>query len=103
MSIILENQCVKADVCLDGGLLNIEFADDPSFIRGEAVLVDLVSQTIGIIFQNAYHHIGDLPENLTGQNIEALVRARLCGHGEGGKPLSLHAPVKIIATHATRQ
>lgn len=98
MPIISENQQVKAGIELSSGLLHVDFVDDPSFIRSETVLVDLMHRSIGIIFQNAYHHIGDLPKNVIGKDIEKLTRARLKGHGAGGRELQLHAPVKFVST-----
>lgn len=96
MSIITENQQVKAGIALEEGCLHIQFEDDPSYIRSETVLVDLMQRSIGIIFQNAYHHIGDLPKNMIGKDIEALAKARLLGKGEGGRPIELHAPIKFL-------
>ncbi len=97
MSIILENQNVKAGVCLDGAGLSIDFADDPSYIRSESVLVDLMQRSIGLIFESAYHHIGDLPKNVVGPDIEKMTRAKLRGQGQGGRSIELHAPVRITA------
>lgn len=97
MSIISENQSVKAGVQLDHGLLQINFDEDPSFIRSETVLVDLMHRSIGIIFQSAYHHIGDLPKNMIGKDVEKMTKARLMGRGHGGREILLHAPVKIVS------
>ena len=97
MSIILENQNVKAGVCLDAAGLSIDFAEDPSFIRSESVVVDLMQRSIGLIFENGYHHIGDLPKNVVSQDIEKMTRAKLRGHGQGGRSIELHAPVRITA------
>ena len=91
MSIITENQKVKADLSLSSGLLHIEFEEDPSYIRSEIVLVDLMRRSIGIIFESAYHHIGDLPRELDG-----ATGALLQGHGAGGKAVRLHAPIKYV-------
>lgn len=97
MSIISENQNVKAGICLDGAGLSIDFAEDPSYIRSETVLVDLMQRSIGLIFENAYHHIGDLPKNVIGPDIEKMTRAKLRGHGQGGRSIELHAPIRITA------
>ncbi len=94
MSIITENQWIKADICMNAGVLAIDFEEDPSFIRSEAVLIDLMQRSIGIIFQNGYHHIGDLPADVVG--IEKMTKVRLSGHGEGGKEIFLHAPIKLL-------
>ncbi len=96
MTIISQNQSVKAGVVVDSGLIQIKFDDDPSFIRSETVLVDLMHRSIGIIFQSAYHHIGDLPKNMIGADVEKMTKARLMGRGQGGKEILLHAPVKIV-------
>ena len=96
MTIITENQSVKAGICLNAGLLTIDFEDDPSFIRSETVLIDLMQRSIGIIFQNGYHHIGDLPASVGGLDIEKMTKVRLSGHGEGGKEIFLHAPIKLL-------
>lgn len=96
MTIISENQSVKAGVGIDAGEIMINFDDDPSFTRSETVLVDLMHRSIGIIFQSAYHHIGDLPKNMIGKDVEKLTKARLMGRGEGGREILLHAPVKIV-------
>lgn len=96
MSITANNQDVTAGMIMDHGLIQIDFAEDPSYVRSESVLVDLMQRSIGIIFQSAYHHIGDLPKNFIGREVEALTRARLRGQGEGGREITLHAPVKII-------
>ena len=96
MTITIENQDVTAGLAMDHGLIQIDFAEDPSYVRSETVLVDLMQRSIGIIFQSAYHHIGDLPKNFIGKEVEALTRARLRGQGEGGRQITLHAPVKII-------
>lgn len=97
MSIILENQKVKAGVRWDAAELSIEFQEDPSYIRSETVLVDLMQRSIGIIFENAYHHIGDIPPNMAGIGIERMTRARLYGNGHGGRAIELHAPVRIVS------
>ncbi len=62
MPIITENQKVKAGIAMDSAGLHIEFQDDPSYIRSETVLVDLMQRSIGLIFESGYHHIGDLPK-----------------------------------------
>lgn len=97
MSIILENQCVKANVALATGYLAIDFAEDACFTRSETVLVDLMRRSIGIIFQNGYHHIGDLPSAVAGPAMEGLRNARLSGQGGDGREIVLHAPLKIVA------
>ena len=96
MSIIVENQKVTADVCLEAGCLEIDFADDACFTRSETVLVDLMQRSIGIIFQNGYHHIGNLPSDVGGSEMEGMRNVRLIGHGEGGREIVLHAPLKIL-------
>ena len=96
MSIIVENQNVAANVWLGTGGLEIDFAEDACFARSETVLVDLMQRSIGIIFQNGYHHIGDLPANLAGAEMKRMRNARLIGHGAGGREIVLHAPLKII-------
>ncbi len=96
MSIITENQKVKAGVHYESGGLHIRFEEDPSFIRSETVLVDLMENSIGLVFQSSYHHIGDLPKNMIGKDVEALVQARLLGHGAGGREITLHAPIKFV-------
>ncbi|MFA5592342.1 MAG: hypothetical protein WC989_03405 [Micavibrio sp.] len=99
MSIILENQNVKAGVRYQDGGLDIFFEDDPSYVRSETVLLDIESRSIGIIFQNAYHYIGSIPGELGIEEMEHLfkIKARLLGLGAGGKPIALHAPIKIVA------
>lgn len=97
MSIILENQKVSAGIRLEAAELSIEFQDDPSYIRSETVLVDLMQCSIGIIFENAYHHIGDFPRDMVGLGIEKMTRARLYGNGQGGRSIELHAPVRIVS------
>lgn len=96
MSIISENQNVKAGIQCDSAGMNIHFEEDPSFIRSETVLVDLIANSVGLIFQNSYHHIGDLPKNVMGKQVEALAQARLLGHGAGGQEIALHAPIKFV-------
>lgn len=96
MSIIMENQNVKAGVAVRAGILHIDFEDDPSFIRSETVLIDLMQRSIGIIFQNAYHHIGDLPNVVGGADVEQMTNVRLTGHGAGGREIALHAPIKFL-------
>ena len=95
MSIITENQNVKAGVSVDHGALLIRFTEDPSFVRSESVIVDLMQRSIGLIFQNSYHHIGELPASFGGQEIE--INARLSGQGAGGRDIHLSAPIKIVA------
>lgn len=94
MGIISENQNVKAGVSVDHGALSISFTEDPSFIRSETVIVDLMHRSIGLIFQNGYHHIGDLPRDMGDEKID--IKARLSGFGAGGKEIHLNAPVKIV-------
>lgn len=96
MSIIVENQKVAAEVCLGAGCIEIDFAEDACFTRSETVLVDLMQRSIGIIFQNGYHHIGALPANIAGAAMEGMRNARLIGHGAGGREIVLHAPLKIV-------
>ena len=98
MSIIVENQSVKADVCLGGEFLEIDFSDDACFTRSETVLVDLMQRSIGLIFQNGYHHIGDLPSHLKDTEMDGMRNARLTGHGANGREIVLHAPLKILRT-----
>ena len=91
MPIISNLQSVKADVCLSSGVLSIDFFEDPSYTRSETVIIDLMQRSIGIIFQNGYHHIGDLPASLGGLDCgpvlpawapEDLLEARLARAGE---------------------
>lgn len=96
MSIIIENQNVKAGVQLSAGGLEIAFPEDPAFVLSESVIVDLLHRSIGIIYQNTYHHIGPLPQDMAGKDIEAATNASLTGLGGGGREISLHAPIKII-------
>jgi hypothetical protein len=96
MPIISQNQSVKAHVALIADHLDIEFADDPSFIRGETVVIDLMQRSIGIIFQSGYHHIGDLPKGIKTEDMKDMTNARLMGHGAKGRIIELRAPVKII-------
>jgi hypothetical protein len=95
MGIIMENQTVKAGVRIADGALSIEFTDDPSFVRSESVLIDLMHRNIGIIFQNTYHHIGELPDGFGDKEID--IHAHLSGHGAGGQEIHLRAPIKIVA------
>lgn len=97
MSIITENQQVKAGVAMERDIICIDFADEPSYVLSESVLVDLMHRSIGIIYQSAYHHIGDLPKNMVSKEVETLTRARLRGQGQGGREITLHAPVKIVS------
>ncbi len=97
MAIISENQSVKAGVYLDAAGLSIDFQDDPSFIRSESVIVNLMQRSIGLIFENGYHHIGDLPKNVISKDIEKMTRAKLRGQGHRGRSIELHAPVLITA------
>ena len=96
MGIISENQHVKADISLRSGCLDIKFHEDPAYARSETVLVDLLQGSIGIIFEHAYHHIGELPANVKGSELKNTARARLHGQGENGREIELHAPVKVI-------
>ncbi len=96
MSIILENQIVRAGIVFDQGILALDFPEDPAFTLSETVLIDLPQRSIGIIYQNAYHHVGDLPQHLGGVDIERMTNVRLTGHGAGGREITLHAPVKIL-------
>lgn len=96
MPIILENQKVRAGVLMDSGALCIDFTEDPSFVRSETVLIDLMQCSIGIIFENAYHHIGDLPKNVGRADVTKMTNVRLTGHGEGGREIELRAPIKIL-------
>ena len=96
MSIIVENQRVAAEVCFAAGCLEIDFAEDACFTRSETVLIDLMQRSIGVIFQNGYHHIGDLPSHVAGAEMEGMRNARLIGHGAGGREIVLHAPLKIV-------
>ncbi len=96
MTIIIENQNVKAGVQVHGGALQIDFVDEPAMVLGEAVLIDLMRRSIGIIYQNTYHHIGDLPSNVDGKQVEQMTDASLTGHGAGGRAIHLQAPIKIV-------
>jgi hypothetical protein len=96
MTIICNQQEVKAGIHMESGVLNIDFMDDPSFVRAERVVVDMMQRSIGLIFQAGYHPIGNLPKNIIGNDVEKLTRARLRGQGQGGREITLHAPVKIV-------
>ena len=82
---------------IHAGLLEIEFQDDPSFVRSETVLIDLMRRSIGIIFQNAYHELGLWPADIEGKDMQSMTRARLMGHGEGGREILLHAPIRLVS------
>lgn len=97
MSIIIENQNVKAGVAMAAGALQIDFADDPAFVLSETVLVDLMQRSIGIIYQSTYHHIGDLPLDMEGRALTGMTKAHLTGLGAGGNPIHLNAPLKIVS------
>ncbi len=96
MSIIMENQNVKAAVCFKSNGLCIDFDEDSSFVRSESVLIDLSHRSIGIIFENAYHHIGDLPNGMLASDLEGMANVRLTGSGAGGREFTLNAPIKIL-------
>lgn len=96
MTIIVEDQYVKADVRLDSGALQIDFAEEPVLALSETVLVDLMQRSIGVICQNTYHHIGALPPEVTGQTVDGLTSASLLGHGALGREIRLNAPVRIV-------
>lgn len=96
MTIIVQNQPVKAAICAGAECLEIDFADDACFTRSETVLVDLMQRSIGVIFQNSYHHIGDMPSGINIAEMEMFKNARLSGQGEGGREIVLHAPLKIV-------
>lgn len=100
MTIISQNQTVKAGVAMNSGALHIDFTEDPSFIRSETVLIDLTHRSIGIVFENGYHHIGNLPGDVASDDIAKASRAKLCGSGEGGRRIALNAPVKIVTYNA---
>lgn len=97
MSIIVENQTVKAEICLGAEGLEIDFAEDGCFALSETVLIDLMQRSIGIIYQNGYHHIGDLPTGLE-DGMDGVRNARLVGRGANGREIVLHAPLKILRT-----
>lgn len=96
MSNIQSNQHVKADIHLASGILNIDFAEEPGFALSETVIVDLMQRSIGVIFHHAYHHIGDLPMGVSNDEVCKTTRACLSGHGEFGRKIILHAPVKLV-------
>lgn len=96
MSIIVENQNVNAGIAVQAGALVIEFSDEPAMVLGETVLIDLMQRSIGIIYQNTYHHIGDLPDGVEGKDVARLTEASLLGYGAEGRALQLHAPVRIV-------
>ena len=97
MSIIIENQNIKAGVAMDAGLLQIDFADDASFVLSETVLIDLMQRSIGIIYQSTYHHIGDLPIDMEGKVLTGMTKVHLKGLGAGGHQIHLNAPLKIVS------
>ncbi len=99
MNNIQNNQLVKAEIELSSGVLNIDFADEPGFALSETVIVDLMRRSIGVIFHHIYHHIGDLPSALSSDEVEKATRACLSGHGEYGRKITLHAPVKLVERH----
>jgi hypothetical protein len=100
MSSMMEYQSVKAGISYISGKMDIYFEDDPSFVRSEAVLVDLDRNSVGLIFENSYHHIGAMPKNMMTGNSMDLTRARLRGLGAGGRALQMHAPVKLVGQGA---
>lgn len=97
MSIIVENQLVKADIFMGAEGLEIDFAEEGCFALSETVLIDLMHRSIGIIYQNGYHHIGDLPSGLEDE-MDGMRNARLVGRGANGQEIVLHAPLKILRT-----
>ena len=96
MTIIVENQKVKAGVRLASGDLEIHFSEEPALALGETVLIDLMQRSIGIIYQNTYHHIGTLPQGVDGKTVEKMTDASLKALGAGGRELHLHAPIRIV-------
>lgn len=96
MTIISQNQNVKAGIAMHAGSLQIDFTEDPSFIRSDSVLIDLTHRSIGIVFQNGYHHIGNLPGHVDSNDLAKTSNAKLFGLGGGGRRIALNAPVKII-------
>lgn len=96
MSIIIENQNIKAGVVILGSGLEIKFADEPAFVLSESVLVDLMQRSIGVIYQNTYHHIGDLPASMDDAQVALMEGASLSGKGAGGREIRLNAPIKIV-------
>lgn len=97
MSIIVTNQSVNANISYKKGCLDIAFRDDPSYTRSETVVIDLMRRNIGLIFQDAYHHVGSFPDGFTGREADVKPYARLHGDGERGQKIELHAPVTIAA------
>jgi hypothetical protein len=93
MSIIVQNIDVVADVALHGQGLDISF-QDPTFVRCDTVLVDILQRTIGVMLHEGYHKIGQLPDNILSDDIRKLKMARVSGL-VGGAVLSLNTPIKI--------
>lgn len=88
MSIIFNDSGIRAQVTLEGGALNIRF-DDPAYIRAEQVIVDPDSGELGIVFEQGFHTLGQMP---AGTDLTRPTVAFLTGvHHD----LRLRAPVKI--------
>ena len=94
MPILTQIQDVKANVTMSSGALHIGFSEDPSYTRSETVIIDLLHRSIGIIFCQGYHHIGDLPIDIPSKELKEMTMATLSGVGEMGRQITLHAPVK---------
>ncbi len=89
-------QTVKANIQYLPDRMDIAFSDDPSFTRAETVLLDLMHRSVGVIFDHGYHHIGELPFELTAKDLGCMTKAKLSGHGEMGREIVLHAPIKLV-------
>lgn len=90
MSIIVHDADVKALVRFSDNRLNICFAD-PAYIRSESVVIDVDTRAMAVVFEQGFHNIGQLPENI---NIKILQEAYLSGESHD---LSLRAPVKFTS------
>ncbi len=97
MSIIIQNQTVRANVQFWNGHLELEFPEDPSHALAETVFVDLPQRSIGIIVANTYHHVGHLPQDIDIKQINTMTRARLFARGEAGRVIELFAPIQVVS------
>lgn len=93
MPIIVQDIDVIADIALHAQGLDINF-QDPTFVRCDTVLVDILQRTIGVMLHEGYHKIGSLPDTILSDDLKNLKTARLSGL-IGGATLRLNAPIKL--------
>ena len=94
MLISLENQALSQSIQFRDSQFIIQF-DDPAYVRSDMIVLNADNRDLGLVFSEAYHHIGAVPQNIDLQPLLSLKDGYLVANRVDGSVLKLSAPLCV--------